>query len=173
MEALQLNRVKTMKQENEVDENHRQLLVMGDEGQLSLWKEGQYIAVEIRRCFPWSQPTQCLSIRNGDDEEMMFIKDVKNLEKKSQDAVLQAMRESGFFFKITRIIEAREEFELRHWLVETEQGQRRFQTRLEDWPRELPGGDLLIRDVYGDIYHVGGLRSLDQRSRELLWAFIE
>ena len=83
------------------------------------------------------------------------------------------MRESGFFFKITRIIEAREEFELRHWLVETEQGQRRFQTRLEDWPRELPGGDLLIRDVYGDIYHVGGLRSLDQRSRELLWAFIE
>jgi hypothetical protein len=34
-----------------------------------------------------------------------------------------------------------------HWRVHTDQGARRFQTRLDDWPRKLPDGGLLIRDV--------------------------
>jgi hypothetical protein len=48
-----------------------------------------------------------------------------------------------------------------------------FQTRLDDWPRELPGGDILIRDVAGDLYHVPDPEALDQRSQELLWAFVD
>lgn len=173
MEAIKLNKVLTMKIEKEVEDEHRQLFVMGGEGQLSIWLDGNYVPVEIRRCFPWSQPTQCLSIRNQKDEEVMFVKDVNTLEGQSQSALLQALKESGFFFHITQILEIREEFELRHWIVNTEQGQRRFQTQLNDWPRELPGGDLVVRDVYGDIYYVASQNDLDKTSRELLWAFTE
>jgi hypothetical protein len=45
--------------------------------------------------------------------------------------------------------------------------------RLDDWPRELPGGGLLIRDVAGDHYRFPEARSLDRESRELLWAFVD
>ena len=31
---------------------------------------------------------------------------------------------------------------------------RTFQTRLDHWPCELPGGGLLIRDVAGDLYYI-------------------
>ena len=66
-----------------------------------------------------------------------------------------------------------EEVEIRHWTVETVNGPRTFQTHLDDWPRMLPGGDLLIRDVAGDLYRLRNTRMMDRRSRELLWAFID
>jgi hypothetical protein len=65
-----------------------------------------------------------------------------------------------------------EEFELRRWRVRTRQGERSFQTRLDEWPRPTPGGGLLIRDLAGDLYHVPEVAALDEKSRRLLWAFI-
>jgi Domain of unknown function (DUF1854) len=71
------------------------------------------------------------------------------------------------------VLEVEEEVEIRHWRVETRQGFRTFQTRLDDWPRALPGGGFLIRDVAGDLYHLAAPKAMDQRSRELLWAFVD
>jgi hypothetical protein len=53
------------------------------------------------------------------------------------------------------------------------QGARRFQTRLDDWPRRLPDGGVLIRDVSGDFYRVADAAQLDRTSRALLWAFVD
>src|SRR5205809_76993 len=66
-----------------------------------------------------------------------------------------------------------EEVEIRRWRVETQQGPRTFQTRLDDWPRTLPHGGLLIRDLAGDLYHLVAPERLDRESRELLWAFVD
>jgi hypothetical protein len=57
--------------------------------------------------------------------------------------------------------------------VHTAQGNRSFQTRLDDWPRQLPDGTLLIRDVAGDLYRLVASEQLDRRSRTLLWSFID
>jgi hypothetical protein len=37
----------------------------------------------------------------------------------------------------------------------------------------LPHGGLLIRDLAGDLYHLGKTDQLDKKSRELLWAFVD
>ncbi len=66
-----------------------------------------------------------------------------------------------------------EEIEIRHWKVDTRQGERTFQTRLDDWPRILPGGGVLIRDVSGDLYHIPAPESLDRKSRELMYSFVD
>jgi hypothetical protein len=76
-------------------------------------------------------------------------------------------------FAVVRVRSVEEEVEIRHWVVETKQGDRSFQTRLDDWPRSLPGGGLLIRDVGGDLYHIPEPGSLDRKTREVLWAFID
>lgn len=66
-----------------------------------------------------------------------------------------------------------EEIEIRSFRVRTAQGERRFQTLPDEWPREMPGGGLLIKDVAGDLYLVPRPESLDASSRKLLWAFLD
>ena len=75
--------------------------------------------------------------------------------------------------EVRRVVRIDEEVEIRDWTVETPHGVRSFQTHLDDWPRLLPGGSLLIRDVAGDLYRLAPPESLDARSRELLWAFVD
>jgi hypothetical protein len=75
--------------------------------------------------------------------------------------------------EVTRVLSIEEEVEIRHWVVETKHGRRSFQTHLDDWPRALPMGGLLIRDVAGDLYRLAAPGQLDRRSRELLWAFVD
>jgi Domain of unknown function (DUF1854) len=75
--------------------------------------------------------------------------------------------------EVTRVLDVDDEIEIRHWTVETKHGKRSFQTRLDDWPRVLPMGGLLIRDVAGDLYRLPAPEKLDARSQELLWAFVD
>jgi hypothetical protein len=75
--------------------------------------------------------------------------------------------------EVTSIVEVEEEVEIRTWKVETRQGPRTFQTKLDDWPLEVPGGGVVIRDVAGDLYHVSQPAEMDARSRTWLWAFVD
>jgi len=130
-------------------------------------------AVWVRRCFPWSEPGRYLSLRDGDEEEFALVRDPAELDAASRAALETALALAGFVFDITRVLEIEEEVEIRRWRVETKQGARLFQTRLDDWPRPLPHGGLLIRDVTGDLYHLGRPADLDRESRDLLWAFVD
>lgn len=140
-----------------------------------LWavKDGTERAVTVRRCFPWSEPLRHLSLRDANDEEVTVVVHPAELDEPSRRVLEEAVREAGFAFTITRVLEVEEEVELRHWRVETRQGRRTFQTRLDDWPRPLPGGGFLIRDVGGDLYRLENPQQLDKKSRELLWSFVD
>jgi uncharacterized protein DUF1854 len=129
--------------------------------------------VRVRRCFPWSEPARWLSLRDDDEEEFALVRDPGDLAPASREALEEALALAGFVFEVTRVLEIEEEVEIRAWRVETRQGLRSFQTRLEDWPRALPQGGLLVRDVAGDLYHVSRPAALDRKSRALLWAFVD
>jgi Domain of unknown function (DUF1854) len=141
----------------------------------SLWatREGEQRPVSVRRCFPWSEPTQHLSLRDADEEEFALVRDPAELDPRSRAALERALAVAGFVFEVTRVLEIEEEVEIRRWRVETQQGPRTFQTRLDDWPRTVPHGGLLIRDLAGDLYHLGRPGALDRQSRDLLWAFVD
>src|SRR6266550_4078917 len=141
----------------------------------SLWamRGDEERAVSVRRAFPWTEPTRHLSLRDADEEEFALVKDPAELDARSRAALERALAVAGFVFEVTRVLEIDEEVELRRWRVETRQGPRTFQTRLDDWPRTLPHGGLLIRDLAGDLYHLAAPEDLDRESRELLWAFVD
>jgi hypothetical protein len=141
----------------------------------SLWaiRGDEERPVSVRRCFPWSEPARYLSLRDAEEEEFAVVRDPADLDARSRAALEQALTVAGFVFAVTRVVEIEEEVEIRHWRVETRQGPRAFQTRLDDWPRTLPHGGLLIRDLAGDLYHLPDPTALDRRSRELLWAFVD
>jgi Domain of unknown function (DUF1854) len=145
----------------------------GGDGHLVAEVDGEAVAVRLRQCFPWSEPRRFLSLRDGEDREVAMVEDPASLAAASRRALERALAESGFVFRVERVRSIEEEVEIRHWVVETAQGARTFQTHLDEWPQPLPTGGLLIRDVAGDLYHLPTPEGLDRRSRELLWAFVD
>ena len=134
---------------------------------------GPPLTVRLRQCFPWSEPCRHLSLRDGEDREVALVEDPAALPAASRDALDRALAEAGFVLEVTHVRSIDEEVEIRHWTVDTAQGRRSFQTHLDEWPRALPGGGLLIRDVAGDLYRLAAPAAMDRRSRELLWVFVD
>jgi len=131
------------------------------------------VSVKLRQCFPWTEPTRHISLRDSEDKEVALVEDPASLDDESRQALELALAEAGFVLDVTRVLEIEEEIEIRQWTVDTRQGNRSFQTHLDDWPRVLPGGGLLIRDVAGDLYRLADPQKLDKKSRALLWAFVD
>jgi hypothetical protein len=129
--------------------------------------------VRVHRCFPWSEPGRFLSLRDDDDEELALVGALGDLDDDSRAVLEGAVAEAGFVLEVTRIVSVEEEVEIRTWEVETRQGPRSFQTRLDDWPTDVPRGGILIRDVAGDLYHVPEPEAMDAKSRRWLWAFVD
>lgn len=143
------------------------------DGRLIAVFDERLVAIKLRQCFPWSEPTRHISLRDNDDKEIALVDDPSSLDADSRKAFELALAEAGFVLEVTRVVEIEEEIEIRQWTVETRQGNRLFQTHLDDWPRVLPGGGLLIRDVAGDLYRLADPKRLDKKSRALLWAFVD
>jgi len=143
------------------------------DGGLLAQRGGESRVVWLRQAFPWTESSRFLSLRDADDEEFAMVEDAADLADASRGALEGALVVAGFVLEIVRVLDIEEEVEVRHWTVETAQGPRTFQTRLDEWPRQLPRGGLLIRDVAGDLYHLADRDALDRRSRELLWSFVD
>jgi hypothetical protein len=143
------------------------------DGRLTAHVGDRDVVVQLRMCFPWSEPSRFISLRDDEDEEVGLVEDPSSLDAASRQALDLALAESGFVLLVRQILSVEEEVEIRQWAVETEHGRRTFQTHLDDWPRELPGGDLLIRDVAGDLYRLVRPDAMDSESKSLLWAFVD
>jgi len=143
------------------------------DGQLWLTRDAQSLAVQIARCFPWSARARFISLRDNDREEVWLIEDPATLDINSRETLEDALIEADFVLDVERIESVDEEIEIRCWNVQTSQGKRQFQTRRDEWPRVVPGGGVLIRDVAGDLYYIGRPDELDGKSRELLEVFVD
>jgi len=143
------------------------------DGQLWAMRDGVERPVRVRKLFPWSVEARHVSLRDAGNDEFALVGPDEPLDEASLAALEDAMVASGFVLEVTQVFAIDEEIEIRVWRVGTRQGARTFQTHLDDWPRETPGGGLLIRDVAGDLYLVPDPGVLDARSREWLWAFVD
>ena len=143
------------------------------DGQLWPTRGDDACAVRVRRAFPWSEPARFISLRDAADREFAMVTEPESVDADSRAALQSALAAVGFVFVVTAVSAIEEEVEIRSWRVQTVQGARAFQTRLDEWPRPLPGGGLLIRDVAGDLYRIDDLAALDAKSRELLWAYVD
>ena len=114
-----------------------------------------------------------MSLRDADEDEVALVRDLGDLDPGSRKVLEDALVEAGFVLEVEAIESVEEEIEIRAFRVRTKQGVRTFQTHRDEWPREVPGGGLLIRDVVGDLYWVRDPSILDRQSRKLLWPFVD
>jgi len=151
--------------------NDRIDLQFRDDGHLLLQQGEQQVMVTAKSCFPWSQPGQHISLRNDSHEELAYVAKLEDLSEASRKALEQALLAGEFTFEIQKIHSLRSQFDLRIWEVETEQGPRKFQIKLDDWPYRFADGSILVKDLSGDLYSIKNPDALDAESRKRLWAF--
>lgn len=163
----------TMVRKQESSSSTELRLARRADGQLWATRGEEEHAVRVRRAFPWSEPGRFISLRDAADRELALVAEPRALDAESRAALEAALEAAGFVFAVTAVGRIEEEVEIRSWRVTTRQGVRAFQTRLDEWPRPLPGGGLLIRDVAGDLYRIDDVAALDPKSRELLWAYVD
>jgi hypothetical protein len=129
--------------------------------------------VFVRRCFPWTAPGRFVSLRDGDEEEVALVRDLDELDPDSRRALEASLAEAGFVLEVEGVEAVEDEIEIRTFHVRTRQGPRRFQTLRDEWPRPMPGGGILLRDVAGDLYLVRDPEALDRTSSDRLFALLD
>lgn len=151
----------------------RNTLRLDEAGRLLLVDEEKTTPVRVQLCFPWTEPVRFFSLRDAEDKEILFVEEAAQLDAPSREALLLAALQTRFLFEVKRVVSIEPEQELRLWRVETEQGDRRFQTKLDDWPRAAGKESWLLQDVCGDLYLFWQLGAMDGKSRKLLSSFID
>jgi hypothetical protein len=144
-----------------------------NDGQLWALLGPRVTPVQVRRCFPWTAPARFVSLRDGDEEEVALVRDLDELEPDSRRALEASLAEAGFVLEIVSVESVEDEVEIRTFAVRTRQGPRRFQTLRDEWPRPMPGGGILLRDVAGDLYLVRDPAKLDRLSHARLWPLLD
>jgi hypothetical protein len=143
------------------------------DGQLWAVLGARAAPVWVRRCFPWTAPARFVSLRDGDEEEVALVRDLDELEPESRRVLETSLAEAGFVLEVVGVDKVEDEIEIRAFQVRTRQGPRRFQTLRDEWPRPMPGGGILLRDVAGDLYLVRDPQKLDRASRSQLSALVD
>ncbi len=143
------------------------------DGQLWALVDGEAQAVKVTRCFPWTEPSRFVSLRSDGDDEVALIRDPAELDDASREALERSLVEAGFVLEVEAIENIDEEIEIRTWKVRTRQGPRSFQTPRDEWPRQAPGGGVIIRDVGGDLFYIARPDRLDKKSQRWLWPFVD
>lgn len=136
-------------------------------------RDGKSTRVKPIPCFPWSDPSRHISLRDDENNEVALVGDLEGLDVGSRDALLGALAQTRFILEIEEIHSIDEEFEIRNWKVRTRQGPCTFQSKIQDWPRQLNRGGILVRDVSGNLFYVPDPASLDKKSHALIWPLVD
>lgn len=141
-------------------------LELKDDGLLYYNNEDGQIQITVKQCFPWSKPDELLSLRDDKSKEVFLIERVGDLSKSNQDQLTLYLSKVDFVLEIIKVLSIEEDLELRNYNVETVQGFRTFQTKLDEWPEVKPDGRVLISDLGGDLFQIESFDLLDESSKK-------
>ncbi len=134
-----------------------------------------YPRIAVHRCFPHSDPTVYISIREpeGDGKEIGLIEDLKKLPKDTQAMLEEQMELRYFTPKIQKIHSIKEEYGYSYWDVTTDKGRCRFTVRMGGGTVYAIGKNrYLVNDLDGNRFEIPDLYALTPREIKKLDLFI-
>ena len=128
-------------------------------------------ALEPRRLFPVSKPTEYISLLDKDGTEVALIRSLDDLSDESRAAIIYSLDDYYLVPHILRIIEKGEKYGTLRWTVETDRGIKSFDIRNRNHDIKVyKGGMVRVRDSDDNRYTIDDYRTLDKKSRALLVA---
>jgi len=133
---------------------------------------GPLVGVVPVRCFPFSAPTQRITLCDPHGAEVACIEDLSRLPTPLRLLVEDELARREFLPVITRILEVSPGGEPSAWHVVTDRGRTRFVLASEDHVRRLGAEGLLITASDGVRFRVVDHKALDARSRKVLSRYL-
>ena len=137
--------------------------------------ERHYPRVAVHRCFPFSDPSRYISIREPDNDgrEIGLILDLKDLSEETQSILEEQMALRYFTPHIWQIRDLKEEYGYSYWEVGTDKGACRFTVRMGAGSVYPIGPNrYLVNDLDGNRFEIPDLYRLTPREIKKLDLFI-
>lgn len=128
---------------------------------------GSFELVSVVAAFPKTKPKNYLSLLNEKGEEMGFIEDLSALEASESKILEKYLEFKHFQFQILGFYRVEDDFGVRNFEVKTRQGDRKFQTELDFWPK-LKNGKIEFTDIFGDRFYFTSLEFGQEKVRDLI-----
>lgn len=130
--------------------------------------------LEPRRLFPITNTSMYITLLDGEEREVGFVRDLEELDPPSRTALEECFAEYYMIPKITRLLESEEKFGSLKWRVETDRGEVSFriQNRHSDIKRLWGTNRVIVRDSNDNRYEIRDVTSLDAHSKRLLFSYL-
>ena len=128
--------------------------------------------VTLHQCFPELKEEEFISLRDGDGNELNFLKSLDDLETSQRSMLRNLLKKNLQRIEVESFIEVKEEVELRYFKIVSKRGHQVFYTRLDDWPKRLDENHYLFKDIHEDEYLVN-IHFLDKKSFKLISGLLE
>ncbi len=139
------------------------------------YSDKTYSRVAIHRCFPHSDPTHYISVREAenDGKEIGLIEDLSSLPQDVQDMLNEQMELRYFSPKILKIHDIKAEYGYSYWDVTTDRGRCRFTARIGGGSVYSIGKDrYLVNDLDGNRFEIPDLNVLTAKEAKKIDLFI-
>lgn len=129
--------------------------------------------VQVVYCFPWSHEHEYISLRDDKGKEQILVEQLDALDQATRTLLEEELARRNFLPVITAISNITDQGELVLWDVDTSAGPHHFFTKKNETIRKLSQVKFLVQDVGKDLYLIEDLRQLDEKSREVLWIYLD
>lgn len=127
--------------------------------------EEDYKRVSLIKAFPFSFPTQFISVRDQEQKEIGIIEDLKQFPEEIQILFQEELERRYYLPVIQKIQSIKEEFGYSYWEAVTDHGFKKFTMRRDSNSFiNIKGNMILIIDVDGNRYEIEDYTKLDDKS---------
>ncbi len=126
--------------------------------------EGE-VAATLRRAFPWSLPTQFISIRSKDGGEIAMIDDLAKLPGQARELIERYLAQAIFMPEITAVSRIEIDHGFQQWQVQTTAGPLELRVQEREDIRFLSETRFSIKDANGSVYEIPDITKLDAASQ--------
>ena len=133
-----------------------------------------YENLEPRRLFPFTNPSMYITLLDSEERELGFVRDLKELDEPSVEALMECFREYYMIPCITRILLCEEKFGSIKWEVETDRGpvSVRIRSRHSDIKKLYGTNRIIVRDTNDNRYEIPDYTALDAHSLRMLFSYL-
>ena len=133
----------------------------------------EYPRVVLHRSFPHSNKKEFISVRDIDNKEIGMIRNITELDEKTERLFEQHLSIRYFTPKISKLINVKDQFGYTFWDTETSNGVCRFVVRKDSKNIQLlTNNEVLVIDIDGNRFVIPDVNALSAKEMKMIELYI-